>query len=153
MAAAWATGPQEDKELEVIPEVICTNSGPSDSFWEGAGVGDRQCLKSCHGERQKNEWLSLKCAEWERRLRPPCLEKSLSSSPQPRTPAQAPWGARCSHFRRPWIPHPPAQLTPDPAGTNVTLLGSQVPQGQQPFPSPLTVTDRAPAAGPELLNN
>ena len=39
LAAAWATGPQEDKELEVIPEVTCTNIGPSDSFWEGAGVG------------------------------------------------------------------------------------------------------------------
>ena len=51
LAAAWATGPQEDKELEVIPEVICTNRGPSDSFWEGERG---QCLKSCHGERQKN---------------------------------------------------------------------------------------------------
>lgn len=107
----------------MIPEVICTNRALvilSGKSGEGAG----QCLKSCHGERQKNEWLSLKCAEWERRLGPPCLEKSLSSSPPPWTPSQAPWGARLSHFRRLWIPHRPAQLTPDPASMNVTLLGS-----------------------------
>lgn len=107
------------RELEGILEVIYTDSFPRGSLWEGQGTAPQEApLPKAEG------WWALK----RRRLRggrPQPLEKG---SPKPR-PFQTVLG----------VPPPAAKLVPTPARVNVTFLGLQVPQGQQPFPPTVTL--------------